>query len=179
MRRVQVEVPKDDREILIAPATRELPGLVRANGESIRGYGFSLAGRPATELRDAVRKEIIAAAHRYTASLGVPSPGSSADPIVMTGHQPEFYHPGVWVKNHVTAKLAAATGGVGLNLVVDNDVPREGELTFPVHGHGGWTQHGVHFAEIDSSRSYEEHTDKTSWQFDHLAGEVLDLLPLD
>ncbi len=179
MRRVQVEVPKDDREILIAPATRELPGLVRANGESIRGYGFSLAGRPATELRDAVRKEIIAAAHRYTASLGVPSPGSSAGPIVMTGHQPEFYHPGVWVKNHVTARLAAATGGVGLNLVVDNDVPREGELTFPVHGHGGWTQHGLHFAEIDSSRAYEEHTDKTSWQFDHLAGEVLDLLPLD
>ncbi|KPJ52464.1 MAG: hypothetical protein AMS16_06350 [Planctomycetes bacterium DG_58] len=179
MKRVDLEVPKGDRELLIVPDARELPGLVRANRERIRGYDFAFCGRPVRELRDVVRREIMTAAHRYTASLGVSPPERSAGPIVMTGHQPEFYHPGVWVKNHVTARLAEAADGVGLNLVVDNDVPREGELAFPVHGHTGWTRHEMPFAEIDSSRAYEEHTDKTSWRFDHLAGEVTELLPLE
>ena len=41
---------------------------------------------------------------------------------IIGGHQPELFHPGVWVKNAVVAGLAAQLGGVGLNLIVDNDV---------------------------------------------------------
>jgi len=43
--------------------------------------------------------------------------------LFVTGHQPALFHPGVWVKNFAIARLASrATGGVALNLVVDNDV---------------------------------------------------------
>ena len=41
---------------------------------------------------------------------------------VIGGHQPELFHPGVWVKNGVVAGLATQLGGVGLNLIVDNDL---------------------------------------------------------
>jgi hypothetical protein len=42
-------------------------------------------------------------------------------PIIVTGHQPELYHPGVWVKNFATAKAAKSCGGFALNLVADHD----------------------------------------------------------
>jgi len=179
VKRTDIEVPKGDRDILMVPAARELPGLVHANRELLRTHDYRLSGRSAAEFRDAARHEVMEASGRYTTSLGVSASDWSGKPVVMTGHQPEFTHPGIWVKNHLAAKLARATAGVALNLVVDNDVPREGELAFPVHAHGAFTQHGVQFAEVDSSRAWEEHTDKTSWRFDRLAGEVNDLLPLD
>ena len=178
MKRVDIDIPRQDRDVLIVPDARELPQLVRENARAIGAYRVSLAGRPLVELREAARREIMSAATEYTASLGVPAPAWRGEPIVETGHQPEFYHPGVWAKNHLCAKLAEAVGGIGLNLVVDNDVPREEELTFPVHAHGAFTQHGVHFAPTDRTRAWEEHTDKALWQFDHLAGEVKDLLPI-
>ncbi len=56
----------------------------------------------------------------------------NADPIViMAGHQPEFFHPGVWAKNVVAARLAAAAGGRGVFLSVDSDVPHTHSLTWP------------------------------------------------
>jgi hypothetical protein len=174
-----IAVPHGDGEILIVPAASGLCALVKANPEGIGAYEFEIAGRPIGALRDAARAEAMKAAADYTASLGVKAAAWDGRPIVMTGHQPEFYHSGVWVKNHLAAALARAVRGVGLNLVVDNDVPREGELTFPVRAHGGFARHGVYFAEVDSATAHEEHTDKSSWQFDHLAGDVIDLLALN
>lgn len=171
MKPATVNVPTGDREALIVPAIGTLTKLVRDNAERLAGCDFA-------QTRDAAREQIMSAAREYTASLGVAAAAWDGEPIVMTGHQPEFTHPGVWIKNHLCARLARALGAVGLNLVVDGDVPREGELTFPAHAHGAFTSHGVHFARTDSTRAWEEHTDKSSWQFDHLASEVKDLLPV-
>ena len=44
-----------------------------------------------------------------------------ARPIVMGGHQPEFFHPGVWLKNAALDAYARAVGGTAINLVVDTD----------------------------------------------------------
>ena len=35
-------------------------------------------------------------------------------PIIQTGHEPIFYYPGVWIKNHLTQYLASMLGGVGI-----------------------------------------------------------------
>lgn len=50
------------------------------------------------------------------------SNGDAAMPIVMAGHQPTLFHPGVWLKNFVLDRMANARGGLAINLVVDNDV---------------------------------------------------------
>ena len=47
------------------------------------------------------------------------------------GHQPELFHPGVWVKNAVVAGLATQLGGDGLNLIVDNDVCAGASVRIP------------------------------------------------
>ncbi len=50
---------------------------------------------------------------------------------IIGGHQPELFHPGVWVKNAVVAGLATQLGGVGLNLIVDNDVCAGASVRIP------------------------------------------------
>ncbi len=49
----------------------------------------------------------------------------------MAGHQPELFHPGVWVKNFALNGLARATQAIALNLVVDNDAVKSTALRIP------------------------------------------------
>jgi hypothetical protein len=54
--------------------------------------------------------------------------GKSTGPVWVLGHQPEFMHAGVWFKHVVADRLARRTGGVAVNLVVDNDEPKAAAL---------------------------------------------------
>lgn len=53
-------------------------------------------------------------------------------PIIQTGHEPILYYPGVWIKNHLTRYLAGKVGGVGVNMIVDNDACTMGFMYMPV-----------------------------------------------
>ena len=78
------------------------------------------------ELVAATRREVLAVATEYTASYrDVERPTDVADwiarPLVMGGHQPELFHPGVWLKNFALDAYARRLGGTAINLVVDTD----------------------------------------------------------
>ncbi|WP_146115578.1 MULTISPECIES: hypothetical protein [Pirellulaceae] len=46
----------------------------------------------------------------------------SKGPVIMTGHQPALYHPGVWFKNFLVDRIASRVQGVAINVIIDNDV---------------------------------------------------------
>jgi len=78
------------------------------------------------ELVAATRREVLTVATEYTASYrDVDRPADVADwiarPLVMGGHQPELFHPGVWLKNFALDAYARRLGGTAVNLVVDTD----------------------------------------------------------
>jgi len=52
-------------------------------------------------------------------------------PVIMSGHQPEWMHPGVWIKNVAAAELAARLGGRAVFLIVDSDVPASLNIPYP------------------------------------------------
>jgi len=52
-------------------------------------------------------------------------------PIIQTGHEPIFYYPGVWIKNHLIQHLARKLGGIGINMIVDNDTCNRGFIYIP------------------------------------------------
>jgi hypothetical protein len=58
-------------------------------------------------------------------------PALADGPLLMAGHQPELFHPGVWVKNFALCGLAHRHGGVAVNLVVDNDTVKSTALRLP------------------------------------------------
>ncbi len=55
--------------------------------------------------------------------LGVSAEG----PVILAGHQPVFYPPGILVKDIFAVTMARASGGTAVNVVVDTD---EEEITF-------------------------------------------------
>lgn len=60
---------------------------------------------------------------RYLTSPDFHTPGDEACPsIVLSGHQPRLFHPGVWFKNFVLSHLARETDSLAINLIVDNDL---------------------------------------------------------
>src|SRR5262249_39522299 len=93
---------------------------------------------------------------------GVPAPSGSSDtdaehaPLIVTGHQPELFHPGVWVKNFATAAIARACGGLALNLIVDNDIPKAASIRVPAVRDGLLRTVPVEFDEWQGEIPYED-----------------------
>ncbi|MBI3469022.1 MAG: hypothetical protein HY000_38960 [Planctomycetes bacterium] len=64
----------------------------------------------------------------------------------MSGHQPELFHPGVWVKNFAAHSLACQLGGSALHLVVDNDTVKGTTVRVPT---GSAAEPGVVHLPLD------------------------------
>lgn len=89
------------------------------------------------ELVAATRREVLTVAAEYTQSYrDATRPADMADwiqrPIVMGGHQPDFFHPGVFLKNAALDAYARAVSGTAINLVVDTDRCTRASVGVPV-----------------------------------------------
>jgi hypothetical protein len=51
--------------------------------------------------------------------------------VLLAGHQPQLFHPGVWFKNFVLAALARWQRGVAVNLAIDSDTIKTASLRVP------------------------------------------------
>ncbi|MGP1308726.1 MAG: hypothetical protein ACTS27_00825 [Phycisphaerales bacterium] len=69
-------------------------------------------------------------------ALGLPTDR----PIVMTGHQPIFFHPGVLAKYFAAGALAKASGASAAWLVVDHDETDPGAIDVPTRDAAGTLQ---------------------------------------
>lgn len=116
-------LPAGHGEVLSRPAFPEWAGLADKNRLLAAGWSFAVAGVPVAELRSLARREALEAAAGFSAKLGVTvkTPGDPDELIVLTGHQPELYHPGVWIKDFLLQRLADESGATALDLVVDTD----------------------------------------------------------
>ena len=92
---------------------------VRSAG-TLRPAEGEMLGRPLREWRDAMRAE-----------LGIP-----AGPVAGTGHQVEWWHPGIVAKFMWADAIARRDGAVVLWLLVDTDVRDPRELRLPVETGG-------------------------------------------
>jgi hypothetical protein len=150
------QIPAEDGAVLLDPAREELPEAVRRSGQALAEVRVTLADRPLRELRAAFRRSAVDAACRYLGELGLSAESTSDAPLIVTGHQPAFYHPGIWFKNFLTQWLARETGGTGLNLVVDNDEARDLGLSVPVCDGGEGRRVDVPLGSSPAQLAYEE-----------------------
>lgn len=123
----RIAPPEGHGEVLCDPPYPEWAALVEANRAAAEGWP-----EPVRELRAAARGELLGLAQGWA---NVPDAATvSAAPaarIVMTGHQPELYHPGVWVKVFLLDRLAREIGATGIDLVVDTDRAEETGVRLP------------------------------------------------
>jgi hypothetical protein len=97
-------------------------------------------------------------------------------PMVMVGHQPQFFHPGVWMKNFVASRLANRVGGTAINLVVDNDLMKSASIVVPSReGEGSTAQ--VAFDASAEEMPYEERESVEPDLLDSFVARVVQAMP--
>jgi hypothetical protein len=136
--------PSESGQKLIAPPWGELCRTVAGNVAWRRETPLAVLGRPLADFAVDARREILERAAEYTDGYAGKTPpikggarlagerqGGCSAPLIVTGHQPELVHPGVWVKNFAAAALCASKGAVSLNLVIDGDACRSTAIRVP------------------------------------------------
>lgn len=133
---VRLRAPQQHGGALDVPDPAEVGDLFSTNVALRSGYGESLAIAASV-----ARKNVFDAAVQYTRQyLPEVEPWSSelsVDRVVMAGHQPTLFHPGVWYKNFRLDALAQRFNALPINLVVDNDLLAAPVIGCPKPGNGG------------------------------------------
>ncbi|MDI6712226.1 MAG: hypothetical protein QMD96_03200 [Anaerosomatales bacterium] len=118
-----LRIPHRHGEALVVPPLDEWRSVIEGTQRAAAGWSVPIAGVPLTERRRQARAEALAAATSACQRLGIPyrEPPGVPGAIVMTGHQPQLFHPGVWAKHFAADRYAKASGAVAIDLVVDSD----------------------------------------------------------
>ena len=153
----RLRAPSADGSLLAEPPLIAASARLAENASQLGNWQYEFQGRSASRLRTLVRKQVIEKAKSFlnNAGLAFPEPGTG-ERLVVTGHQPELFHPGVWVKNFAAFEIAKQSRGVGLNLVVDNDLPKSNGIKVPVRQREGLHVERVLFDEWGGEIPYED-----------------------
>ena len=117
----RLRAPSKHGEVLQDPRLERAFELLNQNVASSRRPKFEFSD--AAELIELARKEILQCAIDFTSRYrAVDLQERNTTRLIMAGHQPTLFHPGVWYKNFCLSALADKINCIGLNLIVDNDI---------------------------------------------------------
>lgn len=163
---IRLRAPQDHGQSLQIPKLSKSETLVAANRLLLSRYPQELQS-----LRTIARQELVSLALDYSrryCDVDV----SVSDRIVMSGHQPTLFHPGVWFKNFAldaAAKLADATA---INLVVDNDLCADVSVLCPQLIDTKASLRRVKFDDPDVAMPFEMKQIKNRDRFESFAGRL-------
>ncbi|QEG01858.1 hypothetical protein Mal15_59390 [Stieleria maiorica] len=121
------QAPRVHCERLVRPAIDVAAEVMSENVSRGDAYPAEVSS-----LRRPARDQLVRDARRYTSAYrDVDFAGTSAQKIVMAGHQPTLFHPGVWFKNFALDHVGKTTGALAVNLVVDSDVAGSSSVRVP------------------------------------------------
>jgi hypothetical protein len=101
-------------------------------GDAVRGVSSQVMRREVREAALKFTQGLVAIA----AERGIPLPAPKSDfphnaPLIMTGHQPLLYHPGLLLKEELLNTFAQAQSGVPISVTIDTDEVDSGRITWP------------------------------------------------
>lgn len=127
----KVRAPSGDRSAICLPAAATLSELTRGQFHrrlNVMDVG-DLSGSSFVQL---ARDELSRVAAKSAGSMTSWDVADLANrPIILTGHQPELFHAGVWFKDYLMAHVAEAVGAVGIHLSIDNDLCHTPAIQLP------------------------------------------------
>jgi hypothetical protein len=157
----RLRAPQEDGQALVEPPRELLPRVVAANRQQLAGLDLDIQGRPLRDLAATARRTLVDKAICYTrqyrdvdfAEAAVRNPSL---PMILSGHQPQLFHPGVWYKNFVLGQLAQEVGGIGIHLLIDSDLCRTASIRVPAGSLADPRLESVEFDGPAAEIPYEE-----------------------
>lgn len=152
-------VPRYDDAIFSRPELSQMLSDAEENRSMFKACSRDRSGKIISGLREWARRAVLEEAARYTSELtgkNIELPEDFNERLLLiTGHQPALYHPGVWVKNLLIGKVAKKTQTLSLNLIVDNDLVSSTSIRVP---------QGTRSAPFFSDISFDESIEKKPWE---------------
>ncbi|QEG43799.1 hypothetical protein [Roseimaritima ulvae] len=133
-------VPRTDRSALIDPPLDSAAQLLADNARAAADWDIEFSGIAIADLRRQARADLLRAATHYTTRYRDYQGPTGTDAILLAGHQPQLFHPGVWFKNFALSHLATKLHATPINLVVDNDLRGSGSVRVPTRSSDGSIQ---------------------------------------
>jgi hypothetical protein len=126
-------MPAGHGEVVTRPEYEKWAALAREGARAAATWDVEICGVPVAELRALARREALSAAGAFSSRIGVPVRRAEGEPdlVVMAGHQPTLYHPGIWIKDFLLQRLGDETGAAAIDVVVDSDSFDAVEVHFP------------------------------------------------
>jgi hypothetical protein len=124
--------PRSNGERILQPPAERVGQLLADNRGIIDRADYDVQGIRLADLAVQARRQLVDAALVYTRQYrDAPQPPAEPAAILLAGHQPEIFHPGVWLKNFVLHQLAQRQQAVAVNLVIDSDTIKTSSLRVP------------------------------------------------
>lgn len=179
----KLRAPTTDRELLVDPPFPDLPNLLTANLEHRRSWNYDVGGMSLNHLAETARAELLHDARQmprrgeeHLPAAASPPVSPCSSPLLISGHQPELFHPGVWSKNFLLDRLAKAVGGTAVNLVIDGDTLKSPTLRVPTGTIDAPRIEAVPFDLPGDEIPYEERTILDRATFDSFGRRTCELL---
>ena len=126
-----LKVPRENNTFLCTPPAGSANRLLRQNKARFQDKALPDWVR---SLQALAKSQALQAACNYTSRY---SPGHALRSnnarvnLVVGGHQPELFHPGVWFKNILLASIAKSTSSDSLHVIIDHDLARSDSIRVP------------------------------------------------
>ncbi len=130
----RLRAPQENGAILVDPPWDGIEDLVAENAAGRSEFhDADLGGRSLGELGRLAREDLLRQAQRWTETYRPvdTTSNAAAGRIFLAGHQPQVFHPGVWLKSFALGTLARQHSAVGVNLLIDGDTCKSTTLRVP------------------------------------------------
>ncbi|MGD0382310.1 MAG: hypothetical protein ABSA77_02235 [Thermoguttaceae bacterium] len=171
-----LHAPQENRAAVVHPAWDRVSDLIGENISLQSQADYDMQGRKLSAICRQARLELLDAARGWTAAyrnVG-PTPDKPSGLIFLAGHQPQIFHPGVWLKNFALGRLADQHRATAVNLIVDSDAISLTSLRVPGGTAEKPTAAQVAFDRPDPAIPYEERRVEDRPLFDSFAERVLE-----
>ena len=172
----RLRAPHGHGQALVKPslsdACREWEqGSSRSSGDQIK-----LGSRTLEALRNEARRNLVRLAKSYTHAYQDGDDSGPTDRIILAGHQPELFHPGVWFKNFVLSSLAIQTDALAVNLLIDSHPLQKAEIVVPTGRTHDYRTQRIAFDSEQPAIPYEERRCLDPATFSSFGSRVADIL---
>lgn len=140
------KVPKENNRFLCWPPATQTQQLLDRNLQRRSKTSLPLW---LSDLRVLARQQAIEATHAYISQYAptlitqLDHFDAQATQLIVGGHQPELFHPGVWFKNFLLDEIAARSQSTALHVIIDHDVARSDTLRVPCKTSGEYFQQSI------------------------------------